>query len=92
MRIKRLYQNTAIPASKLGVIRDYINSPNSTSLGNQWGHKSWGYSLQYGTDEHIDCRSFDEVAAAVGKRGETTKHSTYFESTTGRLLRIDTHA
>jgi hypothetical protein len=90
MKIRRLYRNNGLLASKLGALRDYINSPNSASLGDSWAHKAWGYRLHYGPDETVECAKFDEVQTVVNSRGDTRAHVTLFESVTGRLVRVDT--
>lgn len=84
----RYYRNTGIPASQLGKVRDYLNLKNSASLGEGWDHKIWFYDLFY-SDVPTRCTNFDEVAKTVKERGEATKHLTYFESRTGRKLRLD---
>jgi hypothetical protein len=83
------YRNTGIPASHLGKIRDYLNLNGSVSLGDGWLHKTWFYDLFY-SDVPTRCANFDEVKKTVKENGETTKHLTYFESRTGRKLRLDT--
>lgn len=90
MKIKRFYRHNGLLGSKLGIIRDYLNSANSISLGDSWAHKSWSYRLHFGPDETVECATFDEVQAVVNTRGDTRSHVTFFESETGRMVRVDT--
>ncbi len=90
MRIVKVYRQAAMSATKVECIRDYLNSTNSASLGEPWGHKIVEYTLHYGPSEVIKCESFDGVKRVVGTKGDTTSHIIYFESMTGRCLRIDT--
>jgi Predicted nucleotide-binding protein containing TIR-like domain len=90
MKIRRLYRHNGPVASKLGTIRDYLNSTNSASLGDQWAHRVWGYRLDYSPEETVECANFDEVRSVVNSRGDTRSHVAWFESETGRMLRVDT--
>ena len=85
----RRFPNPGIPASRLGKLREYLNSGPSQSRGDAWGHKVWSYKLYY-PGEEVPCGSFDDVLEVVKTRGETTAHMSYFESRTGRKLKVDT--
>lgn len=89
MKITRHYRNDQIPASRLRRVRDYLNQQNSRSLGIAWAHKIYKYQLYYGLDDVAECIGIAEVESTVAKRGDTTKWSAYFQSTTGRLLKVD---
>jgi predicted nucleotide-binding protein len=84
----RHFQNTGVPASRLGRVRDYLNLSNSDSLGENWGHKIGFYELSYRAGV-VKCESFNDVAKVVKERGETIRHLAYFESRTGRKLKLD---
>lgn len=81
MRIKRTYKNNALSASKLQSISPLVGD---------WGHKIWGYSLDYGTDQRICCETLGGVTAVVLARGDTRSHRTHLESIHGRTLIVDT--
>lgn len=84
------YPNTGIPARQLGQIRDYLVTHNSRSLGDDWGHKLCSYKLHY-PHGVVECDNYkDGVLPAIREHGETIRHETYFESRTGRKLRLDT--
>lgn len=85
---ERTFANPGLPASLLGRIRNYLNTSNSRSLGNDWGHKVVEYSLYY-PGEHLPFKKWDDVTEALKARGETFCHSCRFESRTGRKLVFD---
>lgn len=83
------YPNRGIPARQVGQLRDYLQLTNSQSLGQAWDHKIWWYKLHYPTGV-VDCKNYTAVLDAIKTHGETVRHETYFESTSGRVVHLDT--
>jgi len=87
--IERSYANLDYSGRDfIATARDYLNTHNSRSLGNDWRHDIVEYKLVYAGTEH-SFSSFADASKHIAQHGDVYRHSLHFQSTTGRFIFID---
>lgn len=83
-RIVRHYKRQEIDPKALGLVRDVLSKSRM-----EWGHGKWGYQFHYPT-QLVELSSADDIPAMISELGVSHRHYTYFKSTTGRFISVDT--